>query len=115
MSETVTTYLPQEVSNLDMAFGVGVDKLMPPYKEIPDEFKHGHTKWNDLVCDWFYCGVSELNVIPKQGIDQKKALRHMRAIIGSFEPKHEHKEAACAYLMSLWFDDAKWTKAKRHP
>jgi len=24
--------------------------------------------------------------------------------LGSFEPQHEHKEAAVAYLMSLWFE-----------
>lgn len=113
MEETSTTYLPKELTALDVAFGVGAEKIMPPYSQIPDEFKRGRTKWNDLVNDWFYCGVSDLEVTPKEGIDKQKALLNIRAIIGSFEPKHEHKEAACAYLLSLWFDNPTWKQAKR--
>ena len=113
MNKPLAEYLPHELTNLDVAFGVGVEKIMPPYSDIPDEFKHGHTKWNDLMNDWFYCGISDLQVTPKEGIDKQKALLNIRAIIGSFEPKHEHKEAACAYLMSLWFDDATWKQAKK--
>jgi hypothetical protein len=29
---------------------------------------------------------------------------HLKAIMGSFQPKHEHKTAGVAYLMSLWFE-----------
>jgi len=50
--------------------------------------------------------------MPNDGIDQNKALRHIKAILGSFEPKHEHKEAAAAYLLSLWFKSVKYAKGE---
>jgi hypothetical protein len=41
----------------------------------------------------------------KEGVDGNLAFRHLSAIQRSFTPKHEHKEAAVAYLASLWFED----------
>jgi hypothetical protein len=38
-------------------------------------------------------------------VDGELAIRHLQVIQASFEPKHEHKEAAVAYLASLWFTD----------
>lgn len=104
---------PQPVKDLDLAFPTSVAHLMPAYATIPDEFKHGRTIWSRLVNDWFFCGIEGLQMEPKEGIDRQMAMRHIRAIIGSFEPKHEHvdeKEAACAYLLSLWFDNPTWEK-----
>ncbi len=49
--------------------------------------------------------VKETKFVSKPGIDETDAKRHLKAVLGSFAPKHEHKEAACAYLMSLWFED----------
>jgi len=40
---------------------------------------------------------------PKEGIDPYKSGRHIMAIMRSYAPKHEHKIAACAYLMSRFF------------
>jgi len=106
-------YAIQEVSALDMAFGCKAMSLMPKYKDIPDDFKHGRTKWNNLFSDWFFCGLASLKLTPKKGVDQKKALAHIKVIIGSFEPPHEHKEAGAAYLLSEWFEDAEWECAKK--
>jgi hypothetical protein len=50
---------------------------------------------------------------PKEGVDVDKALRHIQAIMRSYQPKHEHKEAAVAYLLSQWFDDVTWTPKPR--
>lgn len=95
--------LPQEVSNLDIAFGGDVSNLMPPKDEIPDKFYQ--TKYMRLAEQWFYSGinVSELGK-PKLGIDSKIAMRHLNAIMGSWEPRHEDKLSAVAYLISQWFD-----------
>lgn len=112
MSQTVNVFPIAEVTGLDIAFGGGdMSKLMPAYKDIPDEFKRASNKWNQLFNDMFFSGISELTLKPKDGIDAKKAWRHLRAFAGSFEPKHEHKEAAFAYLCSQWFsDETTWTK-----
>jgi hypothetical protein len=102
--------MPQDVSDVELAFPARVNHLMPKYEDIPKEFRNwnSETIWNKLTSDWFYKGFKSLDMKPKEGIDVKKAMRHIRAILGSFEPKHEHKEAAVAYLLSQWFEEPKW-------
>lgn len=78
---------------------------MPPWENIPKEFKQFNgTSWNKWQTKWFYQGLTKADIpVPLEGIDLSIALRHLATIQGSFEPKHEHKEAAVAYLASLWF------------
>ena len=95
---------PFQLDALRVAFPASVKDLMPAYEDIPAEFKRfPGTVWNKWQAEWFYKG---LNGFPKAkpGIDQDAALRHLEAIQGSWEPKHEHKEAAVAYLASLWLE-----------
>lgn len=109
MSETSTVFPIVEVTDIDMAFGGDLSKLMPPYKDIPDEFKRGTNKWNQLFNDMFFSGLKYIDLKPKDGIDKGKAWRHLRAFVGSCGPKHEHKEAAFAFLCSQWFtDESTW-------
>jgi hypothetical protein len=108
-TETTTDqpkFMPKSVDDLDIAFGGRTRELLPPMSQIPDEFKNLNrpTEWNKLVSRWFFSGLpSGMGWAPKPGIVTRDALRHVGAIMGSFEPKHEHKEAGCAYLLSLWF------------
>lgn len=102
----MSTFKPQEVSQAELAFGGDMAKLLPLYTQIPDEFKRGGGKWNKLASTWFFRGIKNVVWTPKPGIDEGMALRHIKAILSSWEPKHEHKEAGVAYLLSLWFDDA---------
>jgi hypothetical protein len=96
---------PKIVTNLDVTFGE-IKSLLPEWDQIPKEFKDGYTRWNRIVSRWFFIGLpKETEFIPKEGINTKEALRHIVSILRSFDPKHEHKEAGCAYLLSLWFDD----------
>jgi hypothetical protein len=83
---------------------------MPPHKEIPEEFKNmnSRNKWNQLFSDWFYCGLKSLELTPKEGVDKDKAIYFIRCIMGSWEPKHEHKEAACAFLLNEYFSNVKY-------
>jgi hypothetical protein len=103
-------YEIKEVDNISMAFGVGALELMPAYKDIPDAFKQ-HSFWSDLVAGWFLAGLENLDLKPKDGVNKNLALRHIKAILGSFEPKHEHKEAGIAFLLSEWFEEegSTWT------
>jgi hypothetical protein len=98
---------PKKVIDVEIAFGGDIGELLPSMDDIPDEFDlPGNTKWNKIISMWFFQGLPpETKFIPKDGIDSNDALRHIAAILRSFEPKHEHKESGCAYLMSLWFDD----------
>ena len=116
MSKSTTEMFPiADISDIDMAFGGAgnMDKLMPPYKDIPAQFKqHNGTQWNRLAGEWFFCGVKNLNLTPREGVDQRKALRHIKTILTSFEPKHEHKEAGVAFLLDQWFSAGTWERAK---
>lgn len=97
---------PTPISKLEVVFSGNVDHLLPAYSAIPKEFKDGHTKWNKVFSRWFYSGLTEeTKFAPKDGINQDEALSHVAAIMKSWAPKHEHKEAGCAYLLSLWFED----------
>jgi hypothetical protein len=88
--------------------GRALAKLMPPMESIPEDFRRDRgeaRKWIALQQQWFFCGLKGYEFISNPGIDKADALRHLGTIQGSFEPKHEHKEAAVAWLMSLWFED----------
>lgn len=99
---------PQEVNGVNLAFGGDMKKLLPPMHEIPEEFQRLRTDWNELISKWFFRGLKSFDCVPKEGIDRGTALKHIGAILRSWEPSHEHKEAGCAYLLSLWFDEPKY-------
>ena len=62
-------------------------------------FLHGHTPYNKLFSALFFQGgkVEFKDNINK--VFKEKAWPYCRALMGSFEPKHEHKEAVCAMLL----------------
>lgn len=103
MTETLPAIMPIEVSDIDLAFPAHALKLMPPMAKIPEAFHRGNTVWNKLANDWFFKGLEEPSFHMAPGVDGNQAHRHLSVILGSYEPKHEHKEAAIAYLASLWF------------
>lgn len=103
-----------DVTDADLTFGGNIKTLLPAFEQIPQEFKgaSSNNKWNRFIADWFYSGLTHLEVKAKNDIDTKKALRHIGAVLGSFEPKHEHKMAGCAYLASCFFEDVKYQVKK---
>lgn len=108
---------PTEVSQLDMAFATNVSHLMPSYDEIREQYNPNRRLPSlRLFRDIFYRGIKSADgLVPREGIDKNKALRHIRTVMSSWEPKHEHKEAAVAFLFDKWFDmDAsKWEVEER--
>lgn len=59
-------------------------------------------------------GLSEdVEFSPREGIDAEQAYRVLGATLRSFAPKHEHKMAAVAYMMSCWFTAVKKWKIKK--
>lgn len=99
-------WMPIEVNDVDIAFGGKIEILMPDYETVPEEFKKRDNQWVQLIQKWFYNGFPKnVNVEPKENVDAVKAIRHIHCILKSFAPKHEHKIAGCAYLLSEFFDD----------
>lgn len=117
MSTVAVLPIP-EISDLDVAFGVDALKWMPPMDEIPAEFKvqgfgPKSPEWNRIVSRWFFNGLpATTKFVAKDGVDGKAALRVIKATMGSFEPKHEHKEACCAYMLASWFEKVTGWEAK---
>ena len=96
---------PVAVSEANLVFGGRMSELLPPIADIPGEFRRGDNEFFRVVSRWFHDGLPNgTEFIPKAGIDASKALRHVQAILCSFQPKHEHKIAGVAYLLSLWFE-----------
>ncbi len=96
---------PSEVTDLDMAFGGKAMDLMPPYNQELRDWSRTQeaAPYLDFQSTWFALGLEpDTELYFNEGIDGNKALRHLKAIQGSFEPKHEHKMAGVAWLLHRW-------------
>lgn len=107
---------PTVLDRVDQAFGK-MSELLPAWNDIPEDFKSfmgtGEAKkWVQAVANIFYSGVRVTEVKMKNGIDRTVVMRHLMSVLHSWEPKHEHKTAGVAYLMSLWFEDFKYEVEK---
>lgn len=95
---------PTEIDAARAAFPANVSDLMPDRADIPEDFRNPNSSnpWIKFQRDWFFNGIKKADYRVKDGLDESAVWRHLAAIQGSWEPKHEHKEAAVAYLASLW-------------
>lgn len=101
---------PIKVSGAELAFGGDMKKLLP--ESIPATFIESSSKWHTIINDWFYVGITDVSCVPKKDVDTNEAIRHIKAILASFEPKHEVKIESCAYLMSCFFEEFTYSKIK---
>lgn len=89
---------------------------MPKWGDLPEEFRRGcfSHPWCRVAENWFFNGckfdadgkliVGSVKLHPKDGVDQDAALRAIKACLGSWAPKHEHKIAGVGFMFSEWFD-----------
>lgn len=101
-------FKPVVVSDVNMAFPAYVMHLLPAQEEIPAEFHSSSNPWHRLAQEWFMVGLPGAQADVVDGIDGGVALRHLRTVLGSFQPQHEHKIAAVAFLCSQWFSRFTW-------
>lgn len=93
----------ENISQADIAFGPkNLSTFLPATSRIPKEFFNDNNPWNRWVSNWFFGGLKEY-AVAVDGVNFKQAHAHIKVILGSFEPEHEHKIAGCAYLASMWF------------
>lgn len=93
-------YAFPKVTDLDIAFSTfeAPEVLVKEAKERG--FADVSNEYNKLFSTLFYSGGK---IEFKKGVDEelkKKAWPFCRALMGSFAPKHEDKEAVCALIMS---------------
>lgn len=103
------------IDGVAIGFGMrasDMETFMPPREELPEPFNRymGDTIWHKVQSKWFYNGLNEEDIsflVPKEGIDKEGAILQLTAIQRSWLPKHEHKVAAVAYLLSRWFEETR--------
>lgn len=86
----------------------GADMVFPTFDTIPElldeakrrDFLYGSGPYCQLASRLFFEGgkVKFKKDVPEDF--RKAAWAYMRAFMGSFAPKHEHKTAICALLLS---------------
>lgn len=96
----------------DIAFGN--IRSLPKWETLPADFKrHNGNDYVEAISTWFFLGakridsgvqIGKMKFVAKDGVDANKALAAIKACMSSWEPKHEHKEAGCAFMLSEWFD-----------
>lgn len=98
-----------KLSNLDIAFPASVSHLMPPWTDIPEKYRRSA----GIAARWFYTGLPVgTEFIPRDGVDVTQAMAQLKCILGSFEPKHEHKLAAVNFLLDEWFSEVRFPEEK---
>lgn len=81
---------------------------IPKRDSIPSEFFDFNNKWRKIASNAFFGNLPKnIKYIPKEGVDKGKAIFAIQLILESFRPEHNHKIAACAYLLSEWFEDVR--------
>lgn len=98
---------PQVVTDAEIAFGGNIDDLLPPLSYIPKEFSDGWTKWHQLAEDLFFGRPLKGTISERDGVDSSLAARHIRAVLNSYKPGHDHKISGAAFLLSKFFEDIK--------
>lgn len=85
-----------------------IGTFLPEEVDIPQEFRanRGSNAWCRLATRLFN-GQSRatLRVTAKDDVDMVAALQHVGVVLGSHEPKYEHKIAGAGYLLSLWLKE----------
>lgn len=98
-------FTPQEVSDVLLAFPASTKHLMPS----PMDLAVARADWAFPMWERFASAVfsgrvpTDARIYLHEGIDGEQAWRHIRAILRSYEPKHENKMAAVATLAMAWF------------
>jgi len=93
-----------DLTDADLIFPAHViGRVIPDWADIPEPYRHHNHPMARLASDWFFNGARDWKFEPKEGVDGQKALRMVAAALRSFEPAHEHKIAAVAYLLDCFF------------
>lgn len=92
-----------DITDVDIAFG-NVDHL-PAEAAIAERFWQDSDPYHKITSKWFFEGLKGAHELgtPRDGVDATKAVRAIKAILASWAPKHQHKEAGVAMLIHEWF------------
>ena len=100
---TEVTFPVPEVSDVDVAFGAGGSAYLTR-EQMGDEFYGDRNEYTKHASALFFRGGS---ILPegrrwRDGIDQAKASRAIKAMLCSFAPKHEIKIGTVGFALREW-------------
>jgi len=104
---------PHKFSDVDRAFPAHVLEHLPPWEDIPQEYKDDSNPACAVAHRWFsdrlFTGPEAKEkgfpiMITKDGIEggARAVFYHIDTILRSYQPKHEHKIAGIAMLIDQW-------------
>ena len=95
---------PKETDRILRAFPADViGEYLPEQDKIPKEFWEGN-EWTTIAGKWFAGMIDENSEFhAKEGIDAEVAFWHCKTVLGSYQPKHQHKIAGVGFLLSKFF------------
>ena len=93
-----------EVTDADCAFPTRWKELLPKWEELTKDEQRGNGPFCNAISSIFYSGgkLADHGFRTKDGIDSKKVHRYLRATLGDFGPKHEHKIGGIAHMLAKW-------------
>ena len=110
----MSAFAVPELDRVQEAFPADALKWMPAWEDLPAKYRDmwGPMESLRIVNTWFYSGLADdVAFHPREGVDAEAAYRVVAATLRSFAPKHEHKIAACAYMIDQWFEKVEgWKK-----
>ncbi len=105
---------PREVSAVQRAFPASVvGDWLPPRAWFEEDGVP--QSWLNFVHGIFSGGVADIALIPKLDISPELAWDHATMILGSYEPKHEHKVEGVAWLLWHWFEEGEYRGISHDP
>lgn len=96
---------PQESNAWDRINPSTIWRLLPRWNDIPELFKQDGNRWTQLADEWYAATLNLDSLQTKPGIDREMAIRHIKTILGAWDPQMAHKIASVAYLASQWFEE----------
>ncbi|MBB4867411.1 hypothetical protein HNP46_006324 [Pseudomonas nitritireducens] len=100
MAYSVTPEQVASITDVEVAFST--ERLLPAWDDIPDEFKIGN-EYTRLVEAIFYGRpLPQCNIEIADGLEPAHVQRCTQAHLKSHGPKHEHKMAGVAYMLSCF-------------
>lgn len=98
MTYSVTPDQIASITDIEVAFAT--TRLLPAWDKIPNEFKQGNLYTELAQAIFFNVNMPSCGLELHAGVEAEALSRCVRAHLGSFEPKHEHKIAGVGYLIS---------------
>ena len=98
---------PHEVTDDQINYPDQLGDLLPPHsQEIKDwALTKDANQYLDFITTWEEQGLgSGSQMFLKPGINGTNVLRHLKAVMGSFQPTPEHKIDSASWLLAQWCD-----------